>query len=654
MPKRTIGSVSSSSSSSSKKPTVACCVCEKNIDPNKLEKHWKTDKTCLASLIWNPNHTPFIINDGNDESFNQSGYIRSSNTFQKNYQSTPLFDKTREPITIGAPKTTIASKGYNLMKHGFATTLSHRAKAMNEGTEAAALKLAGKAYTKTPSTAATFIHTLKNKDKKPYEKVDLTASPRGRSRDPKWNHTNSIERQREICGKLLNKNPNLTNITITQEHDYTCVGISVGFFPKPLGTSKDDWDKQEATWSHICLYLLLAIFTKDNVPVNAKSSFAFTEATVAECFQKVRLSPGLPDTTINLDDHVDALYKCIKKFDVLVGKFLAKHTANQATLSTTMQTIIKDIEHNQRKIVPLIESLQNGDSIKKALSNYIPGGITSTDTLTYENYNDHYTDPNSGAREDIFKKLEVALKNAGKAELYKPRAASRSPVRLQSAPHNIDIYSDKVILPSAMRAIVCAISSVFYIYENFGQKVDVSSMYFEVSDIMVSTLYKQVKGVKGKGKYGGVGVGKKKYILELKDINHLVTTSAFLPPTPATTSVTKVALIFDVTSCTAKDMAKVIRENLIDNVTNDFIILVSSGTKHSFGGLDIGQYGEMRIFSKEKELCERIVGLVRNHSNTPLLEFDHILRRHFKEYYELPTNKLILGLLYADLSSSPP
>jgi hypothetical protein len=588
-----------------------------------------------------------MIDPTNLKEENPFGYIRSSNTAYKNDQNTQLYESHKG---TGSYKGTYAAgngkrvsgqkatlTGLDFMKLGFAEPVERRM-GLN-----------------------------------PFEKQMGQPNPIKPSA-----YADKIEKSRYACRSIAEKTKELEYITVRAEHGYTCAMVEVKEVPNVDKSLDKYWVKFcMCVYSGIANYF--AIENRSGFYLGERSSFNHVSSSLADCYLTFRISPGVISK-----QEIGILIAGLR----MLNDFI-KHSLDESQRGATNELFSK--VKKTKLIKELVRNAVTSCSLSNEITNYllmnsgrfdgllhhIGGGEESYFYRTYDTQGDTVSFRKEAAvmlSQESWLKIQTDLTHLEEdvKEIYgdlvkgidfKSQSNITIAGQLQKAFGGVlrsthleaeegygsdsdceanEIFGQKVVLPTGMRAIVvacCALAEVEGCFEN----IDGADMYFEFDDIQeLNNLKRHVIGTsRGKEKKNGT--------LYLRDKNSCINIRGFkrndhsllndistLPPYEND------HYIWDVTTSTAKEMGEIVKKMII-NKGYPCVVLVSSPLKSEGMGFDGCHTGMVRVFSKSKKIMEDITGNIREKSNTPVSALTNQIRKTIKFHFGTPTIKEILS-----------
>jgi hypothetical protein len=588
-----------------------------------------------------------MIDPTNVTKENPFGYIRSSNTAYKNDQNTQLYESYKG---TGSYKGTYAAgkgkrvrgqkatlTGLDFMKLGFAEPVERRM-GLN-----------------------------------PFEKRMEQLNPIKPSA-----YADKIEKSRYACRLIAAETKELEYITVHAEHGYTCAMVEVKEVP--------DVDKRlDKYWVKLCMCIYsgivnyFAIANKSGFYLGERSSFNHVSSSLADCYLTFRISPGVISK-----QEVDILINGLKILNDFVCHSLdikQNDVINKLFGKVNKTKLIKELVRNAVTSCSLSNEITNyllsNLGRFSGLLHHICGDRDSYFGRTYDTQDDKVSFLKEKAvmlSQESWLKIQTNLTHLEEdvKEIYGGLATGldftgQSNItiagQLQKAFGGVlrsthleaeegygsdsdceadEIFGQKVVLPTGMRAIVvacCALAEVV----GFFEKIDGVDMYFELPDIQeLNNLKRHVIGTsRGKEKKNGT--------LYLRDKNSCINIRDFkrndhslLNDISTLSPYGNDHYIWDVTSSTAKEMGEIVKEMII-NKGYPCVVLVSSPLKSEGMGFDGCHTGMVRVFSKSKDIMKAIVGNIREKSNTPVSALTNQIRKTIKFHFGTPTIREILS-----------
>lgn len=482
----------------------------------------------------------------------------------------------------------------------------------------------------------------------------------------------------EIAGELEGKTK---HVFLAAEREYPCLGVGVTIPDNFNSDEKAGFDDEVELWTLFCMYVFLGICKagelKKGFEVLARSSFGHLETTVADCWQTFRINVGLigPTEIALLIDYLQSLDKyLVEAFGEKTKEKNGLHTSDgakdlESELFSTEKTKAKN-EHgiyfvnknDQKRLMFLIkrvaDAIQNkkdkdllrtlasdktllmkdklpaqGAVSSKPISKELQAlleqhyGVKFSTPPTYQNYAELLREYIGGS---IFNQ-EVAGQVHGE-DSYGSDSDADDEVAIKGQAIKQPVFGKKIVLPWGMRAIVCAMEAAYKFAGVYtGEKPMVDTMYYESKDIKHNWLRNDKTS--------------KKYKLGLKDLNYFNNRHSLKNAVAKPVALNERFQIWDVTSATEKSMATLLQTELLESQDLDFILLVSSGTKNDYAGLDVGGHGVIRIFAKKEILRNEIYDYITQYARTKTPWLNNKLRRGFKKRFGVAQNRGILNYL---------
>lgn len=483
----------------------------------------------------------------------------------------------------------------------------------------------------------------------------------------------------QICQTIQQSlNNQLTHVFVAAENAYPALGIGVTIPKKFVKDQKGKKNKvlKEAglnpeveMWTTFCMYVFLGICKagerEHGFAVDARSSFGHLETTLSGCFQVFRINVGLIGT-LQINNLVNYLKKLDKYLKDLLGNeppiiknqlYVSERDNNVDDKLFSLEKkgntgIIDGTDKNQFKamrlanqVVKAIEDNEEEEILKtlledeKLFQNEVTLASSNRDIIIDKELQDileqyygikfqqapHYSDYADKIRQAIGGSIyneQIAGQKHGD-DSFGSSSEAEAEINDQA------VYAKKITLPWGIRAITCAIDAARHIDENLNkEKAELATMYYETADIKSQWL-KQNKNKKHQ----------EQYRLGLKDNNYFHNRH---PSAKPQVHAEVHYQIWDVTSTDEEGIAKLAKNELLQNDSLKYILLVSSDTKNEYVGLDIGGHGMIRIFSKDKDLRERIYNYIIQHACTKTPWFNNQLRKGFKAKFGGVRNANIL------------
>jgi len=637
------------------------------------------------SLATQRNHLPLT------DTHSQTGYMRSSDNPYKKHPTTPINPSFRNPRTIGAANPTSQLSGIDAMKQGFSLPLASQAEIIAKGSKRVLKKdaeklhglrqdLVGKRYDQgnledegwfaTHNSGASVPSTLK------YEPINLSDDVVFVKESSKINHVNQqLITRYASCTSIANTlKRKLIHVFVAAQHGYPCLGIAVTI-PANFNTG-DGTNGETELWTIFCMYVFLGICKagerEHGFEVLARSSLGHLETSVADSWQTFRINVGLigplqenllMSYLTKLNEYLIALFGSSRSPKNSLYTADAKIIVNNLLFSmmkTDRVGILYAKDKNQNLFVNLIHRVADAIARKREINllNTLTsnGGILTTafrlgpadekssviDEALLKILEQHYSVkfkkiPTFTSYPQLLREyIGGAIFNKSISGQTQGKDGYGSDSEDEDEVEKQKIYAKKITLPWGMRAISCAIAAVHWVDEHYSG-LEYSSMYYETSDVTERQL-RNTERSKSKKKIAKSKVG-------LEDINYFHNKHPLSLEETMKRKDKVIYQIWDITSATEEAIGTLANDELVKNKALQYILLVASGTKHEYGGLDIGGHGTIRVFSKNKKLRDTIYTFINERANTPVPWFNNSFRRGFKDQLGAPTNRGILNYM---------